>query len=64
MRTFRTILAVIAFVFIIYNLIELNYKDLSWQVNKSNYGSILLMFVIIIGMIYSIMYDAKKRKKT
>jgi len=64
MRTFRIILIVIALAGIIYSLIELNYKDLSWQVNKSSYGIIILGILIILGMIYSIKYDAKSRKKT
>jgi len=64
MRRFRIILAVIAFAYFIYNLIELNYKDLSWQANKSNYLNIIFTVIIIFGMIYSIKYDAKRRKKT
>ena len=63
MRTFRTILAVGALAYLIYNLFELNYKDLSWQANKSNYLYIIFMVIIIISMIYSIRYDAKRRKK-
>ena len=64
MRTFRIILAAIGFAGIIYSLIELNYKDLSWQVNKSSYWTMILGVLIIFGMIYSIKYDAKRRKKT
>ena len=64
MRTFRIILAAIGFAGIIYSLIELNYKDLSWQVNKSSYWTMILGVLIIFGMIYSIKYDAKRRKKS
>ena len=64
MRTFRIILAAIGFAGIIYSLIELNYKDLSWQINKSSYWTMILGVLIIFGMIYSIKYDAKRRKKT
>jgi hypothetical protein len=64
MRTFRTILAVLALALITYTLIEFNYKDLSWQANKSNYLLIISMAIVFIGMILSNISDAKKRKKT
>jgi len=63
MRTFRTIFAVLALVLITYNLFEFNYKNISWQANRSNYLFILSMTFVFIGMIYSIKSDAKKRKK-
>jgi hypothetical protein len=63
MRTVRTIFAVLALVLIIYTLFEFNYKNFSWQANRSNYLLILSMAFVIIGMFYSNISDAKKRKK-
>ena len=42
---------------------ELNYNDLAWQANKSNYWYIILMVIIIFSMIYSIIYDDKRKKR-
>jgi predicted PurR-regulated permease PerM len=63
MRIFRIIIAVFALALIIYYAININYSDLSWHTNRSNYLWIISMIIIFISMILSIIPEAKRRKK-
>ena len=62
MRKFRTIIAVIAFVLMIITLAFIDYNDLSWSVNKSNYLGIITGILIIITAILSNRKDIKQKK--
>ena len=61
MRKFRTIISVFAFILIIYTLIEIDYKDLSWHVNKGNYLGIISMTFTLIAMILTNVSEAKQK---
>lgn len=63
MRKVRTFIAFIALAGIIYAVTQIDYKDLSWHVNNSNYLTIISMTFVLLGMIYSNIYEAKKRRK-
>ena len=63
MKKFRIGFIVIAVIVIIVTITLLDYNNLSWSNNRSNYGSIILMIVIIIGMLYSNWHEGKTKSK-
>jgi hypothetical protein len=62
MRKFRTIIAVFAVILIIYTLTEIDYKDLSWHMNKGSYLGIISMTFTLIAMILTNVSEAKLKK--
>ena len=59
MKKFRTIIAILTFLLMIITLIFIDYNDLSWAVNKSNYLGLITGIVIIATAIYSNRYERK-----
>jgi hypothetical protein len=62
MRKIRIIIAIIAFVLMLLTLTFIDYNDLSWSVNKSNYLGLITGVVIIVTAIYSNNYEKKQAK--
>lgn len=60
MRKFRIIIAIIAFILMIVTLTFIDYDDLSWEVNKSNYLGLITGVIIIGTAIYSNNYEKKQ----
>ena len=60
MRKFRIIIAIIAFILMLLTLTFIDYNDLSWSVNKSNYLGLITGVVIIGTAIYSNNYEKKQ----
>ena len=59
MKILRKGLIGVGIVIIAVGLILLDYTDLSWSENKTNYGLILVGLLGITSMIYSIQHDQK-----
>jgi hypothetical protein len=63
MRKFRAIIAILALALTIYTITEINYKDLSWHVNKGNYLGIISMTYTFIAMILTNISETAQREK-
>lgn len=61
MRKFRIGLMIVAFAFIIAQLIIVDYTDLSWSENGGSYLGIISMILLIISVIYSNRFEAKNQ---
>lgn len=57
MKKFRTIIAIAAFILMIITLVFIDYENLSWAANKSNYLGLITGVVIIGTAIYSNNYE-------
>ena len=53
MRKTRNIVSIVAAILIVIILFEINYDDLSWAENKSNFLVIISMSLLLISMILS-----------
>ncbi|MDY6801937.1 MAG: hypothetical protein SVU94_12055 [Bacteroidota bacterium] len=63
MRKFRIVLIIFAVIVIIGHLTFVEYSDLSWSENKGSYLGIISMILLIIGMIYSNLWENKNQAK-
>lgn len=63
MRKFRIVLIIFAVIIIIGHLTFVEYSDLSWPENKGSYLGIISMILVIIGMIYSNLWENKNQSK-
>jgi len=63
MRKFRIVLIIFAVIIIIGHFTFVEYLDLSWSENKDSYLGIISMILVIIGMIYSNLWENKNQAK-
>ncbi len=57
----RWILTVVAVIFFLFNVLILNFKDLSWTENSSSYIGMLSMFFVVGTMIASNKHEKKRQ---
>jgi hypothetical protein len=62
MKNFRTIIALCAIALIIFALTQIDYNDLSWHTNKSNYLGIISMIFTLTAMILTNISESKHKK--
>ena len=62
MKKLRTTLSIIVVLFISYILITMDYTDLSWRVNKSNYLAVFSGLLTIIVNTLSNVKESKQKK--
>lgn len=51
MKTLRIVIAVSALALLIYTLIGLDYNDLTWQTNRSDFIVLIIMILMFIVLI-------------
>lgn len=64
MKKFRMIVAVIALILMLVTLTLINYDDLSWSANTSNYLGLMAGVTIIGTAFYSNNYEKKQGNDT